>query len=357
MPIDTQCTACGQRLRVADALAGKQVNCPKCKNKVTIPAGASANSAPKATAASVGAANPQRTVAKAQTSAAPAVPVMAAAPAIADDWHLQTPDGQQYGPISKSELDSWLAEDRLTADSQLLPPGGQQWVMAAQVYPSLAQTIQQPVMQQTVMQPQAPQFPSIAPSSMAVPSALPAMSAPTFAPVPSNYAAANPYASPMAPSGGPVVETGDEMGSLAIVRRLLMETRPWALFIAIVGFLYGGLVILMGIFYLGIAAMALGSRGGAAAAAVTGIGALAQLAFGATIIYTFVCLSSFAMRIGEFQRSMSVRTLEGALRAQRSFWRMAGIILATVLGLMVLGFVLLLAGALSLGTQGPPPRF
>src|SRR5262245_11301240 len=37
MPIDVQCTACGQRLRVGDALAGKHGNCPKCKTRLTIP--------------------------------------------------------------------------------------------------------------------------------------------------------------------------------------------------------------------------------------------------------------------------------------------------------------------------------
>ena len=28
------------------------------------------------------------------------------------NWHLQTPEGQIYGPVPKSELDSWVAEGR-----------------------------------------------------------------------------------------------------------------------------------------------------------------------------------------------------------------------------------------------------
>jgi hypothetical protein len=52
-------------------------------------------------------------------------------------WHVQTEDGQQYGPISKAELDGWVAEQRVTSQCQLLQQGGAQWQWADEVYPSL----------------------------------------------------------------------------------------------------------------------------------------------------------------------------------------------------------------------------
>lgn len=266
-----------------------------------------------------------------------------------DEWHLQSSDGQRYGPISKSELDAWLAEDRIAADSQLLPPGGQSWVEATQIYPSLARMVQQTV-QQSVAQAQAPQFPAAMPTY-----SNPAAGTPSFPP-PSPTLTANPYASPQT-SASPMLDAGDEGGSLAIVRRLLIETRPWAMFIAIVGFVYGAFVILAGGLYLVIGIMAMFARGGALGGVIVAMIGLGMLAFGSLIIYAFVHLTSYATRIGEFQRSTNVRILEGAMRAQRSFWRMAGAIVAILLALALLGFVLFLAFYATIMSQIPSSRF
>jgi hypothetical protein len=50
---------------------------------------------------------------------------------------MKTPAGQTYGPVPKKELDSWVAEGRVTVDSQLLREPGQQWQWAGDVYPQL----------------------------------------------------------------------------------------------------------------------------------------------------------------------------------------------------------------------------
>jgi len=54
------------------------------------------------------------------------------------NWRVKTPDGQTYGPVSKSELDLWVSEGRLTGDSQLLQEGASEWRWARDVYPVLS---------------------------------------------------------------------------------------------------------------------------------------------------------------------------------------------------------------------------
>jgi len=53
---------------------------------------------------------------------------------------MQLEDGSEFGPISRTELDEWFREDRITQDCQLLKEGSSQWQWASDIYPSLAQT-------------------------------------------------------------------------------------------------------------------------------------------------------------------------------------------------------------------------
>lgn len=119
MPIQITCPGCQAKLRAPDTAVGKKTKCPKCQTIVSVPAGG--DSAP-----------------------APAAPVAksAAAPAAgkAEQWFLQTPDGSQYGPVPRSELDQWYAEGRVSADCQLLKEGQAQWQWAPQQYPALAKS-------------------------------------------------------------------------------------------------------------------------------------------------------------------------------------------------------------------------
>jgi hypothetical protein len=43
-----------------------------------------------------------------------------------------------YGPASKSELDQWVAEQRITADCQIRRQGTEAWQPAVELYPELA---------------------------------------------------------------------------------------------------------------------------------------------------------------------------------------------------------------------------
>jgi hypothetical protein len=51
---------------------------------------------------------------------------------------MKTPTGQSYGPVSRQELDSWVADGRISEDCQLLAEGSDQWQWARDVFPALA---------------------------------------------------------------------------------------------------------------------------------------------------------------------------------------------------------------------------
>lgn len=104
MPLPQTCPSCNSTFNVPDTLAGKAVKCPQCKGVVRI--AAADGSAPKASGKS-------------------------------ESWTVKTADGQEYGPVSRSELDQWVAEGRLTVECQVLKQGAAQWNWAADIYPAL----------------------------------------------------------------------------------------------------------------------------------------------------------------------------------------------------------------------------
>lgn len=55
---------------------------------------------------------------------------------VPDRWYLRMPNGQTFGPVSRQQLDRWLAESRVTAECQVMVEN-HPWVSAAQVYPHL----------------------------------------------------------------------------------------------------------------------------------------------------------------------------------------------------------------------------
>lgn len=104
MPIELNCTGCGQQLRVSDQDAGKQARCPTCKTVMTVPQPAAGSSF-----------SPGQ-----------------------EKWHLMIGSGAPFGPVSKPELDSWVAEGRVTAEAKLRRDGQADWIPATQIYPQLA---------------------------------------------------------------------------------------------------------------------------------------------------------------------------------------------------------------------------
>ncbi|HMO12796.1 MAG TPA: NINE protein [Pirellulaceae bacterium] len=101
MPIQIYCKKCDRQFYVNNDLGGKKIQCPQCKDLVI------------------------------------QVPQVSSETAM-NQWLLRHSNGQIYGPIGKEELDRWVSEGRVTNDSAIQPPGQEQWLSAASLYPSLA---------------------------------------------------------------------------------------------------------------------------------------------------------------------------------------------------------------------------
>lgn len=115
MPIEFLCSRCGKTLRVGEDNAGKQARCPDCQNIMPVPA----------------------------TSGA-AGSHLAGGQTADENWRMRTEDGSIYGPVTKTELDSWYQEGRITAGCQLRRDRDPNWLEASQLYPSLASSGRQP---------------------------------------------------------------------------------------------------------------------------------------------------------------------------------------------------------------------
>ncbi|MCE9552054.1 MAG: DUF4339 domain-containing protein [Planctomycetes bacterium] len=52
-------------------------------------------------------------------------------------WHIHAEDGQNFGPVSREQLDAWFAEGRITAGCFVWQDGDKQMRHATDVYPQL----------------------------------------------------------------------------------------------------------------------------------------------------------------------------------------------------------------------------
>jgi hypothetical protein len=109
MTIEVRCPGCGRMLRVAEENAGKQLRCPDCQ----------------------------------QICTAPLASASAAGPAEAAAWHMRTPDGQIFGPVTWSQVNQWVSEGRITADCRLASSVSGPWRSAAESFPALRPTAAQ----------------------------------------------------------------------------------------------------------------------------------------------------------------------------------------------------------------------
>ena len=127
--IVTQCTHCGKKLKAPEAHIGQSAKCPACHKPFPVkPVAQSSSGKSAGTAAGVAAASgPQATVTQ-----------PAAAPASSATWRMKTNDGNEYGPVTREELDGWLAEGRLDVECQVLCEGWEQWKWADEVFPKIS---------------------------------------------------------------------------------------------------------------------------------------------------------------------------------------------------------------------------
>ncbi len=332
MPLDIRCEHCHGTFRLADKavekFSGKKVKCPTCKQSILIPAqpsGGSKSSGEVAQSGQTAAVEPKPeppapAFEKSSAAGGAGAPAKAAKKATADKWYLQTEEGEQYGPVSKAELDQWLAEGRIDASCQILCEGWDQWRWAEDVYPALAQAAaQQPIIDTSGGK--------------------------------TSGAAEGPVIGPVeSPQAAPVAILAEEREGVVTVsrsiRRSMQETRPWVMLMAILGLISNGILLLVGL--LAVLSMAI-------AAVVLGL-AVAPVWLTSPILGLIgsYLLLSYGMRIGDFCRRDGVRELEAAIDAQKSFWKFTGIVVLVVLGLALVTVVLVLAigGLAALGVAG-----
>lgn len=109
MAIELICPKCSRRLRVGDSDAGKHARCPQCLHVFPIEDG--------------GAAEGESTD-----------------PASTERWLMRGGDQAIYGPVNKTELDLWVSEGRLTAETKVRQEDDPNWHDAVSLYPHLSPT-------------------------------------------------------------------------------------------------------------------------------------------------------------------------------------------------------------------------
>ena len=144
----------------------------------------------------------------------------------------------------------------------------------------------------------------------------------------------NPYQSPASSIGGQQsIHTGDGVSNGII--DIMARTRPWTLFVAILGLIGVGFMILASIIIF--ATMSKLGNGG--------VGILMSLIYLAmAAIYALPCirLIQYSSAITQLRLTPTSQTLEIALDRQRSFWKTIGIM---ILVGFVLTVILMVVGA------------
>ena len=129
---------------------------------------------------------------------------------------------------------------------------------------------------------------------------------------------------------------GVPVGVSARSMDFLRQTRPWVLFLSVLGFIVTGIMVLFGVGF-GL----LGMAGGGGSVVGAGMGLL-YIAISAIYFFPALFLWRYGSRIGGLMAGGQVQDLENALEAQKSFWRFTGILMAVVIVL----YVAVIAGAI-----------
>lgn len=309
MPVDVQCEKCSRKFRAPDKLAGKKVKCPGCQAVILVPGQPSEGTADKespakpASGAKAGGTTRPPTLEKAAGAAKTVKNTPVAKPLDKDEpaeWHMMTSEGEEFGPVTKTELDEWAAEGRLDGTCQVLQDGWEQWRWADEVYPELAEA--------------KTEEPATEPGPLA---AMDEAAGPAIQ-------VASGQAGPGAAPGGAALTPR--------VRTALAETRPWVMFLSILGLVLNGFGALGLLGFLALVAFAAGLG-------ATMLG-LSLLVFPALNLVAAYYLLNYGLRLGGFLRSGDAGQYEEAMIAQKSFWKLTGIVTLVILVLYLVIFVM-----------------
>jgi hypothetical protein len=133
---------------------------------------------------------------------------------------------------------------------------------------------------------------------------------------------------------------------------LLRRTRPWTMFLSIMGFVGAGIMVIATIAMVAVGLIGGASEfGGSEAGMLLGMGAMYAVL---TALYLVISISLFgyARAIGALSRTGGGAELEDALDAQRRFWKLMGIVVIVTMSLMVLAFLIGIGVAVAVGASG-----
>lgn len=218
------------------------------------------------------------------------------------DWHYSKA-GQQFGPVSSEALKSLAAEGRLGPTDLVWNSTLTEWVPANRVKG-------------------LPFVTPAAPSGEGDPQ--PAYAGATA------MGAGSQMLSYEAPTGEPMAMTGRAI-------ELLSNTRPWVLVMAIMMFLWVGLMFLGGVAMLVMPLFLRGPRGDGRIALI----GLLYLALGAIFAALPIYLTRYYSHIGNLKRLRRPVDLEQALDSQRAYWKYLAISTLVLIGLYVVGIVIM----------------
>jgi hypothetical protein len=155
---------------------------------------------------------------------------------------------------------------------------------------------------------------------------------------------ANPYAAPIVDQERlPTANLPGDGQVTPAVLDAMRQTRPWVLFLGILGFIGAGFMVLGGL-----AMLVAGSAMGGAE-----VGAVAALYIVLAVVYIFpsLYLYRYASSIKMLLTGYGVHALEEALTHQKSFWKLVGIVTAVSMVLYFVGIIVFVivgaAGAMS----------
>ncbi|MEZ6134382.1 MAG: DUF4190 domain-containing protein [Pirellulaceae bacterium] len=135
MSIETSCSGCGKKLSVADEHAGKQARCPACQQIYTVPY-PSAGPLAGSPSSSVGGPGNLADTSPGNTASGSANPYDAGA---SQEFWMRAPDGNEYGPVDRANLNRWFQEGRVGPQYQIRQGVAGAWQPAGAFEPSTPQ--------------------------------------------------------------------------------------------------------------------------------------------------------------------------------------------------------------------------
>ena len=150
----------------------------------------------------------------------------------------------------------------------------------------------------------------------------------------------NPYQAPQ--TNDPVFGgggAGPNESAQAASFEALKKTRPWVIFLSILGFLGAGGMVLVGFFML-IFGSAMKTVTKGPMDGLSPVLSLFYFVLGAFQVVPSVLLFQYGSSIGDFSRSGgSIETLAVAVKKQASFWKFTGIAMAVIIGIYVVAII------------------